>query len=142
MILFENSIVVLAYSPATDIVEIKYPDLHGYLLPEIKHTIRNMVQVIKNYDVKRVLLDSTRTHVSVSDEESREVATFLATELAKTRVERVARLKSASDRVEKLAVANMGVIKLSGSIPFLLENFTTKEEAMAWLTGIPKLETL
>lgn len=133
MILFKNSVIKLDYSPATDILEVEYPDLHDYLLPEIKHTINIMVDTVKNYDVKRVLLDSTRTVISVSDEESREIATFLASGLMKTRVQKVARVQSTSATVETTAQGNIKHIKSGWSLPFQLQNFKSKAEAVEWL---------
>jgi hypothetical protein len=135
MILFENSIVKLDYDPATDIVDVAYPDLHGYLLPEIKHTITTMVDHIKNYDIKRLLLDSTKTLVSVSEEESREIATFLAAGIMRTRVEKVARVQSPSEDVEQRAQSNIRHLKQAQQLPFELRNFTSKAEAVAWLKG-------
>lgn len=133
MILFKNSVIKLDYSPATDILEVEYPDLHDYLLPEIKHTINIMVDTVKNYDVKRVLLDSTRTVISVSDEESREIATFLASGLMKTRVQKVARVQSTSATVETTAQGNIKHIKSGWPLPFQLQNFKSKAEAVEWL---------
>lgn len=135
MILFENSIVRLDYDPATDIVEVAYPDLHGYLLPEIKYTITTMVDHIKNYDVKRLLLDSTKTLISVSEEESREIATFLAAGIMRTRVGKVARVQSTSEEVEQKAQGNIRHLKQAQQLPFEFRNFTSKAEAMAWLKG-------
>lgn len=136
MILFENSILRLDYNPASDILEVEYPDLQGYLIPEIKHSINIMLDIIKNYDIKHLLLDSTRTVVSVSEEESREIATYLAGGLMKTRVQRVARVQSRSESVEKTAQNNVKSIKESGSLPFELENFTSKAEALSWLKPV------
>lgn len=133
MLLFENSIIRLDYNPATDILEVEYPDLQGYLLPEIKHNINIMIDIIKSYDIKYLLLDSTRTIISVSEEESREVATFLAGNLMNTRVQKVARIQSPSDKVERTAQSNVKHIKESGALSFELEFFTNKKEALAWL---------
>ena len=58
MILFQNSLLTLAYNPSSDILEVNYPDLYEFLLPEIKHSIDIMIDNVRNYDVKRVLLDS------------------------------------------------------------------------------------
>lgn len=135
MILFKNSVINLDYNPATDILEVAYPDLHGFLLPEIKHSIDIMIDNVKNYDVKRVLLDSTRTIISVGEEESRQVAFYLAAGLMQTRVQRVARLQSASISVETTAQANIKHIKESQTLPFELKNFTSKVEAVAWLAS-------
>ena len=74
MVLFDNSLIRLDYNPATDILEVEYPDLYDYLLSEIRRSIDTLLDTVKNYDVKRLLLDSTRTIISVGDEESREIA--------------------------------------------------------------------
>lgn len=133
MILFKNSIIKLDYDPATDILEVDYPDLHGYLLPEIKHAITILVDYVKNYDVKRVLLDSTKTLISVSEEESREIATFLAAGLVQTRVQKLARLQSHTPQVEETAQENIRHIRETLPLSFKVHNFTSKTEALAWL---------
>lgn len=135
MILFKNSIIQLDYNPAADILDVAYPDLHGFLIPEIKHSIDILVDNVRNYDVKRVLLDSTRTLILVSEAESREVATYLAGGLMKTRVQKVARLQSSSTVVEATAQGNIQHIRQTQALPFLLQNFTVREEAVAWLTS-------
>jgi hypothetical protein len=133
MILFENSVVKLEYSPATDILEIAYPDLHNYLLPEIKHSINILVDTVISYDVKKLLLDSTRTIISVSAEESSEIALYLAGGLVRTRVQKVARLESPNAAVEETAQNNIRQIKDAQQLPFELQNFTSRTQALAWL---------
>ncbi|MCC9168804.1 hypothetical protein [Pontibacter harenae] len=133
MILFENSILRLDYSPSSDILEVGYPDLHDYLLVEIKHSIDILVDTVKHYDVKRVLLDSSRTSIEVNREESRMIAVYLATGMATTRVQKVARLQSPSAFVEHTAEANIDYITQTQSLPYQLQNFTTKEMAIGWL---------
>jgi small-conductance mechanosensitive channel len=133
MVLFENSIVKLDYDPATDIIEVAYPDLHTYLLAEIKYTIDQMVDIIKSYDIKKLLLDSSKTRISVSEEESREISTYLARGLATTRIQKVARLQSPSQSVEKLAQSNIKNLEQSKVMPFQLTNFSDKTEAIVWL---------
>lgn len=133
MILFENSLIKLDYNPSTDILEVGYPDLHEYLLPEIEHSIQILIDNVKHYDVKRVLLDSSRTAISVGSDESRQVAVYLATGFASTRVQKVARLQSSSQAVEQSAENNIRYIKESQQLPFLLQNFTSKPVAIDWL---------
>lgn len=133
MILFENSLIRLDYNPATDILEICYPDLHDFLLPEIKHSIDILIDTVKSYDVKKILLDSSKTTISVSNEESREIAVYLATGLMKTRVQKLARVQSPSSAVEQIAQGNIGHIRESQLLPFQLQNFTIKAVAVEWL---------
>ncbi|WP_161888680.1 hypothetical protein [Pontibacter russatus] len=135
MLLFKNSIITLDYNPAADILEVAYPDLHGFLLPEIKHSIDILMDNVRNYDVKRILLDSTKTVISVSEEESREVAMYLAAGVMKTRVQKLARLQSAKASVEATAQENIKHITDSQLLSFQLKNFTSRAEAVAWLSA-------
>lgn len=133
MVLFENSIIKIDYDPATDILSVKYPDLHGYLLPEIKHSIDIIVENVRNYDVRKVLLDSTNTVVSVTPDESSEISIYLASGLSTTRVLKLARLQSLDTIVETRAKENIKTIMKSIPLPFQLKNFTNREDATAWL---------
>ena len=133
MILFENNIIKLDYNPATDILEARYPDLHDYLLPEIKHSIDILVDTVKNYDVKNVMLDSTRTVFSVSAEESREVALYLASGLSKTRLQKLARVRALNSEVETRAKGTMQHFKETGMLNYDLKSFPSTEDAIKWL---------
>ncbi|WP_147294299.1 hypothetical protein [Pontibacter diazotrophicus] len=135
MVLFDNSLIRLDYNPATDIMEVEYPDLHDYLLSEIKRSIDILLDTVNHYDVKRLLLDSTRTIISVGDKESREIATYLAAGLTKTRVQKVARVQSPSATVENTAQHNIRHISVSQKLPFELQNFSSKALALEWLGG-------
>ena len=135
MILFENSVIKLDYDPATDILHVAYPDLHDFLLPEIKHSINILVDTVKHYDVKRLLLDSSKTSVTVNSDESREIAVYLAAGLSTTRVQKVARVQSHSNSVEQLAQGNINHINSTQQLPFQLQNFTSKAVALEWLVA-------
>lgn len=135
MILFENSLIKLDYDPSSDILEVGYPDLHDYLLPEIIHSIDILVDSVKHYDVKRILLDSSRTSISVNSEESRQIAVYLASGFATTRVQKVARLQSPSHNVEQSAEANIRHIRESQQLPYLLQNFMDRVVAVNWLAS-------
>jgi hypothetical protein len=127
MVLFQNSLITLKYNPVTDIVEIDYPDLHDYLLPEIKHSIDALVESVRNYDVKKLLLDSSQTIVSVREEESREVALYLAQGLVQTRVQPLSAV------IETRAQENVQHVQKVWSLPFQLRHFTVKADALTWL---------
>ena len=133
MILYDNGIIKLAYDPATDILEVAYPDLHEFLLAEIKHSIDKLTENVNSYDVKRLLLDSSRTVVAVEAERSREISSYLAARLCTTRLQKLARLQSHSSTVEMTAQQNIQHIETHLHLPFVLHNFTSREEAIAWL---------
>ncbi len=57
--------------------------------------------------LKKLLLSSTKTVILVSEEESREIASYLAISLLNTRVRKVARVQSDSLSVESTAQGNI-----------------------------------
>ncbi|MCC9138996.1 hypothetical protein ACFSKU_10805 [Pontibacter silvestris] len=130
MILFENSILKLDYDPASDILDVAYPDLHDFMLSDIKHSINILVDKVKHYDIKRLLLDSSRTVISVSEDESREISAYLAVGLMASRLEKLARLYSPSSTVETRTQGNIRQIQDTLSLPFQLQSFTSKTEAL------------
>ena len=134
MILFQNSIARLDYDPATDVAIVEYPDLHGYLLGEIKYSIDLLVQAIRNYDVRLLMLDSSRTVISVSPEESREIAVYLAARIMTTRVRKVARVQSGSETVEQVAQDDVAYVTREQALPFQVQTFPGRTEAAVWLT--------
>lgn len=133
MILFENALIKLDYNPATDILDVAYPDLHGHLIPEIKNSIDLIVENITNYDVKKLLLDSSRTVVTVPAEDSRKITTYFVAGLSKTRILKVARLQVPSSNVEVIAQNNLDHVKKVGLMNFQVETFNSKSEAINWL---------
>ncbi|WP_026463899.1 hypothetical protein [Adhaeribacter aquaticus] len=135
MILHSNGLITLNYNPATDILEVAYPDLHGYLLTEIKQSIDVMLDNIRNYDIKKLLLDSSKTLISVTPEETKEITTYLVSGLKTTRIRKLARLQSPSSHVEHMAQNNIQHVKTAGLLTFDLQSFTDKSGAIAWLSN-------
>lgn len=135
MILLENSIIRLDYEPATDILEVDYPDLHDSQLSEIRYSFKLMVETIRNYDVKRLLLDGSKTAIEVSDDENRELTMQFAADLVKTRLEKVARIQPIDKTREMKAQENINEIKQAGLLPYQVKTFTNRAEAKAWLKG-------
>ncbi|MBB6610551.1 hypothetical protein H7F15_05845 [Pontibacter sp. Tf4] len=133
MLLFENSLIKLNYDPATDILCVDYPDLHGYIVDEVNYSIDIMVDNVIAYDVKYLLLDSRRTVISVSAEESRKISVYLASKLAMTRLQKLARIQAPNPDLEKRAEGTIKDITTTIPLPYLLRTFPTMEEAMYWL---------
>ncbi|MBC5994534.1 hypothetical protein [Pontibacter cellulosilyticus] len=133
MILHQNSIIKLEYNPATDILEVKYPDLQRFILFEIKESLKLMVDTIRNYDVKRLLLDASSTHIDISDEENRDLSIQLAGELARTRLQKVARIQPLDPKKEQRAQENIKQIEKNLPLPYQLRSFSERTVALEWL---------
>jgi predicted transcriptional regulator len=133
MILLENSILQLEYSPATDILRVRYPDLQRYHLSEIKHSLQVMVETIRNYDVRRLLLDASTTSVEIDDAQNRQLTLELASMLAKTRLLKVARVRPFVDEDETRAQQNIEAARKAGLFTYEVGTFTSQADAIAWL---------
>lgn len=133
MILHQSSIIKLEYNPTTDILEVEYPDLEKFMLSEIRHALTLMVETIRNYDVKRLLLDASKTSVNVSEEENTQLTLQLAKDLATTRLQKLARITPSNQYREIKAQENINQAKQSGAMPYLLESFTNRAIAIEWL---------
>lgn len=131
MILYQNSLMKMDYSPQTDILSVDWPSSDPYTLPEVKQTLNRLVEAIRNYDVKNLLLDSSKTKIGVSEAEYQFVIAQFQADLIKTRLQKIARIISVDvereKRVEKMREENQSGIQL--------ESFTSNAEALAWLTG-------
>ncbi|MFT2009294.1 hypothetical protein ACMA1I_11520 [Pontibacter sp. 13R65] len=136
MILYQNSLICLNYDPSSDIIVVEYKELHNVLIPEIKHSIHILIETVKNYDIKRILLDSSQTKKIVNEDNAFEITMFLAKEMLKTRIQKVARLQSPSSDVENSTQSNWALVKTLWPIPFDLQDFRNKQEALLWLKEI------
>ncbi|WP_026465016.1 hypothetical protein [Adhaeribacter aquaticus] len=133
MILFNNSIIKLEYNPANDIGVMVYPNLFAYQLPEIQNSIDILIGTVRNYDIKKLLFDSSSSKLTVGDKESEAIITYLVKGLQNTRVQKVARLANPNISIENHAQTKLNGLQAVGLIHFELKNFTDKEQALDWL---------
>ena len=135
MVLYKSSILSLDYHPASDIMEVDYPDLDGFVLSEVRNSLTLMVDTIRHYDVKKLLLDASKTVITISEEENRELTLRLAADLAKTRLQKVARIQPVDSLREVRAQQNIERAREAGLLPYELKTFGSKEDALAWLVS-------
>ncbi|GGK82470.1 hypothetical protein ACD591_11185 [Rufibacter glacialis] len=133
MNLLPNSPIKMEYSPASDILTVEYPDLSAPLLPIVRESLLVMVETINDYDIKRLLLDTTHTRVAVNEADNRAMSMLLAGELAKTRLQRLARLQLHDPAQERVAQENISHIKEAAVLPYQVQTFFHKPEAIEWL---------
>jgi hypothetical protein len=133
MILHRDGLVVLEYDLASDVLYIEWPDLADYSEGEIQHSFTNLIDSIKSYDVKKLLIDSSKTRAGLTYEAYKTLMTELGLKLANTRLQRIARVEAQDQMREQLVqqfskeVAGM----LQFNIPF--RNFTKLTDARDWL---------
>ncbi len=134
MKLFSNGFFQLDYSAATDILSMKLPDMQTAGLSEAEHCFDTMLEHVKNYHVKNLMLDSTNANVNVGDEEYHDLIFRVSMKLKETRLQKVARLNSAKEDLEKNAVKVQQQVLSTMPDTYKIRNFNNPEDAVNWLT--------
>lgn len=68
MLLSKSGLIKIADDPATDSVTVDMPHVDTQTLPEVKESLRIFVENVRNYDVKRLLVDACYNEVAVDVE--------------------------------------------------------------------------
>jgi len=69
MVIFENGYFRLDYTLSTDILGVDLPDMRTAGLSEAERCFEIMVEHVRNYNIHRLLLDSSKAIVEVGDAE-------------------------------------------------------------------------
>ena len=129
MIIFENGFIRLDYDPASDILMFEMPNVDIIVMPEMVRSLALIVEHIRNYDVKKILLDARKTDIWVEEESYAAIITAFYNELGNTRLEKIARLVTI-DSVRENVVKK---IFQNHRFPFQVQQFTDHSTAVAWL---------
>lgn len=129
MILFKNSYITLEYDPQTDILSVDMPTVDHLILPEVKLTLNILVEHVRNYNVKKLLVDARKTVVEVDETTYTHLVEGFSRELMATNIEKVARI------VTKSTIREGVVKKVYGKedLPIKFRSFEEREEALEWL---------
>lgn len=133
MILFNNGLIVLDYNPADDILCVALPDMQKLTLPEVRRSFQIIIENIRNYDIKNLLLDSSKAIVELEDEDYKAVVMQFGKDLTQTRLQKLARLGSARPAQEERAANVSDQVRQVLNLPVKFGNFTSKDQALNWL---------
>ena len=131
--LLTNSILKLDYNPATDVLVTCMPDLRTYALAEVSYCLDLMVESIRTYDIKKMLLDSSQTLIEVEDASYKAVMAQFAWALADTHLKKIARVGTADIMREDKAAKLASELRAEVNLPVEYKSFISQTEAMNWL---------
>ncbi|WP_026463851.1 hypothetical protein [Adhaeribacter aquaticus] len=129
MIVYENPFIKMDYDPATDILVTQMPDVDTLILPEINRFLGIIVEQVRNYDVKKLLVDARKTQVEVNEETYSAMMSDFLHALLSTHLQKLARIVSSST-VRESAVKN---VYTGPKLPIQLQSFTDITSAIDWL---------
>ena len=92
MILYPDNLLALGYEIGTDILTVRWPNLTAASVQELQLAIEKLIAAVKHYDVKRLLIDSTKSKVDIPDHIYKPIIFGLIQALTQTRLEKMARV--------------------------------------------------
>ena len=113
MIILQNSFIKLGYDPLTAILSVDMPTVDTVNMPEVKPTLESIVEHVRDYDVKRLLVDARKTKVEVGEETYAFMVAEFSCELVATHLQKLARIVTSSPERENVVRKVYGENKLS-----------------------------
>jgi tRNA nucleotidyltransferase (CCA-adding enzyme) len=142
MVIYKNGFLKLDYEPSTDILSFEMPNVDDVVMPEMKRSLAVIVDNVRNYDVKRVLLDARQTNIWVDESSYACIISEFYQNLMTTRVQKIARLINPDSIREKVVYRLLNTMSLSVEV----QRFTEVDAALNWLKSevspMPKLQSI
>lgn len=118
----------------SDILTVKWPPMPK-ANSEVEYTFQKLLDTIKHYDIKRLLIDSRKSKTVTEDKVKQQLMQKLMMDFMATRLQKIARLTSEDLACEKKSreLGNALAAKFPGKIAN--KNFQRQPETLAWLKG-------
>ncbi|GAA4425466.1 hypothetical protein GCM10023188_06440 [Pontibacter saemangeumensis] len=131
MVLFDSPIIRLNYTPATDILVADLSNKHEFYALEVRETLKTIVEHVRHYDVRRLLMDSRKRVLVIDPLEYVSLMSEFTRALQTTRLQKLARIYTGISSREDLVQA----INLQMSPTYTLRTFPSHDQALAWLAA-------
>ncbi|PRY15530.1 hypothetical protein CLV24_102151 [Pontibacter ummariensis] len=137
--LIYNGIITLDYDPTTDILATSMPDVREFAFPEVSFCLGLIVDNVRVYDIKKLLLDSSKSVIEVEDEAYKAITTKFAMDLMGTRLQKLARVGTVDLKREEKSTKLSAELRQELNLPMEFKNFTSRAEAMDWLLSLERV---
>ncbi|MDQ4140973.1 MAG: hypothetical protein M3142_10660 [Bacteroidota bacterium] len=131
--LLYSGIITLDYNPATDVLVTSMPDVRQFGMSEVSFCLNLIVENIRNYHIKNLLLDSSKSVIEVDDEVYKSITMRFGMELMSTNLKKLARVGTYDKKREEKSARISGELRQELQLPIEFKNFSTPSEAMEWL---------
>lgn len=131
--LIYSGIITLDYNPATDVLATNMPDIREFSSSEVAYCLDLIVESIRGYDIKNLLLDASKSVVEVEDEAYKAITTKFSMGLMNTRLKKIARVATEDAKREEKSAKITRELRQELHLSIEHRNFTGREEAMDWL---------
>ena len=131
MILHTDRYFEHIYDVKHDLLCVKWPTIENLYLPEILNSIKILVENVKNYNIRHLLIDGTETQAHSSNEDANKVVTVFINGLKNSRLEKLARVESPNQ--DRESVIKALIPELMTNATFEIKFFKDVTSALIWL---------
>ncbi|PSR54001.1 hypothetical protein AHMF7605_10955 [Adhaeribacter arboris] len=133
MILHQDLLLELIYDVKTDILSVQWPDIKDVSVSELEFSFQKLLDTVSHYDIKRLLIDSSKSVVTLDDKIYKPMLFRLVLAFNHTRLRKMARIISENELRENLLKSYAAEIKHKETLAFQTKEFNNQETALAWL---------
>jgi len=133
MILHQDLLLELVYDVRTDVLSVQWPDIKDVSVSELEFSFQKLLDTISHFDIKKLLIDSSKSVVTLDDKIYKPLLFRLVLAFNNTRLQKMARIISENEYRENLLKSYVAEIKHKETIAFRTKEFEKQETALAWL---------
>jgi len=129
MAIYQNRLITLNYREDSGILTVTWTNLKPYDLSEVQESTAKVIEMIKIYNCRKILIDASQGHVSMDDETFGTVLTSFVSDLSKSGIQKLARIITSDQKREEQVQAIRS--KISPNYQFY--DISNREQALHWL---------
>jgi len=133
MILHKDGLIEMDYDVASDVLVVKWLASATSTSLELGYTMDLIVDKVRSYDIKKLLIDAREDVVGITDEEYVEINVKFANNLASTRLDRVARLGTTNINRENFVKSLVEDVQALTQTHLIYKEFSNETAAKLWL---------
>jgi len=133
MILYQDSLLQLDYDVSSDVLYVHWPNLTEANITYLDIAFNALLDAIKHYDIKKLLIDSSTSSVEIPEEVYRPLVFSFINRLKSTRLYRMARVISENSFREARLQNYDQQMRSENMFSYETGEFISKDQALAWL---------
>jgi len=133
MILYQDSLLELDYDLRTDVLYVNWPSLTEANVSYLNISINELLNAIKHYDIKKLLIDSSTSRIEIPDEVYRPMIFSFINRLKDTRLYRMTRVIPGNTSREARLQDYTRQMRAENMFSYQTGEFMSKNQALTWL---------
>lgn len=126
-----NPVIKLNYDPARDVLSVVWPDVHDDMMSETMYILDTIVESVKLYDIKYLLIDARKGVISIPVHAYKAIMLKFTWDLEATSLQKLARVVTAGSQRER----QINEVTQEILLPVPIMSFYSVEDALGWLTS-------